>query len=133
MELLRDLFSLLGRVLISGVFLWGAYEKMTHWNQSLSYIKSKGIQYGHIILPAMIGLKIIGALSVLAGWHAHIGALLLAVVTVFALLKFHPFWEKQGNERGMEQMIFMKEVAILGGILMILALGAGHFGIGSGG
>lgn len=133
MEFLMDLFSLIGRVLISGVFLWGAYEKIQHWHQSMSYMKSKGIPQVQLILPAMVALKIIGGLSVLLGWHAHIGALILAIVTIFALVKMHCFWNMQGSERNMEQRIFMKEVAILGGIFMILALGAGHFGLGGGG
>lgn len=133
MEFLMDLFSLIGRVLISVVFLWGAYEKIKHWHQSMSHIKNKGIPQAQIVLPVMVGLKIIGGLSVLLGWHAHIGALILALVTIGAVIKLHDFWTMQGPQREMEQMIFMKDVAIIGGLFMIMALGSGHFGLGSGG
>jgi len=133
MEFIQDIFSLIGRVLISGVFLWAAYEKITHWNATVSYMKTKNIPQLNIVLPVMMALKIIGGLSVLLGWHAHIGALLLLVVTVISVLKLHAFWEKSGPERSMEQLFFMKELAVIGGLFMILALGGGHFGLGSGG
>lgn len=133
MEFLMDLFALIGRVLISTMFLWGAYGKIKHWHQTMSHMHAKGVAQANVILPILIALKVIGGLSVLFGWHAHIGALLLILVTLFALFKFHDFWMKQGNERMMEQAIFMKEVAILGGLFMILSMGAGHFGIGGGG
>lgn len=133
MEFLRDIFSLIGRVLISGVFLWAAYEKIKSWNATVSYMKSKNVPQLHIVLPVLVALKIIGGLSVLLGWHAHIGALLLLIVTVLSVLKLHAFWERQGAERNMEQLFFMKEVAIIGGLFLVLALGSGHFGLGSGG
>jgi putative oxidoreductase len=81
----------------------------------------------------MVGLKIVGGLGVLLGWHAHLGALLLLVTTVLSVLKLHAFWEKSGPERNMEKLFFMKELAVIGGLFMILALGGGHFGIGAGG
>ena len=129
MEILRDLFSLIGRVLISGMFLWASYEKIKHWNQTVNYLKTKNIPQLNIILPVGIALKIIGGLSVLLGWHAHLGALLLLVVALASLVKMHDWWKKHGPEREMEKLFFIKDVAIIGGLCMILALGAGHFGL----
>jgi putative oxidoreductase len=133
MEFLQDIFSLIGRVLISGVFLWAAYEKITHWNATVAYYKTKNVPQLNIVLPIVVALKVIGGLSVLLGWHAHIGALILLIVTIVSVLKLHAFWEKTNSEMSMEKLFFLKEVAIIGGLFMILALGAGHFGLGSGG
>ena len=129
MEFLQDIFTLIGRVLISGVFLWAAYEKITHWNQTLAYMKAKNVPQLNLILPVSVGLKIAGGLSVFLGWHAHLGALLLLIVTIPSLLYMHDWWKKQGAERQMEKLFFLKDVAIIGGVFMILALGAGHFGL----
>lgn len=129
MEFLQDIFSLLGRVLISAMFLWAAYEKIKNWNATVNYMKTKNIPYLNIILPVGVALKIIGGLSVLLGWHAHLGALLLLIVAISACLKMHDFWRMHGAERNMEKLLFMKDVAVIGGLFMILALGAGHFGI----
>lgn len=133
MEFLQDLFSLIGRVLISAMFLWAAYEKITHWGQTVEYMKTKNIPQLNIVLPVGIGLKIVGGISVLLGWHAHIGALLLLIVSIASLLWMHNWWKTEGTEREMEKLLFLKNVAIIGGLFMILALGAGHFGLGMGG
>lgn len=129
MEFLQDLFSLVGRVLISGMFLWAAYEKMKNWNATVTYLKTKNIPYLNIVLPVGVALKVIGGLSVLLGWHAHIGALLLLIVAISSCLKMHDFWRIQGEEKSMEKLLFIKDVAVIGGLFMILALGAGHFGV----
>ncbi|MBU6383461.1 MAG: DoxX family protein [Verrucomicrobia bacterium] len=129
MEFLQDLFSLIGRVLISGMFLWAAYEKITHWDKTATYMRTKNIPYLNILLPVGLGIKIIGGLMVLLGWHAHVGALLLLILCIASVLRMHNWWKKQGAEREMEKLFFLKDVAVIGGLFMILALGAGHFGV----
>lgn len=130
MEFLKDFFILLGRVFISGMFLWAAYEKIKHWQTTMSYMKSKGVPQVSIVLPASMALKILGALLVLFGWYAHIGALLLLIVTLPFTYWTHPFWKVQGNEQLLERASFMKELGIIGGLLLLLAMGSGHFGAG---
>jgi putative oxidoreductase len=130
MELLQGLFILVGRVLISGVFLWGAYEKFRHYNASMSYMKSKGVPKVNIVLPITLGLKALGGFLVFFGWHAHIGALFLLLVTVPSVLKLHAFWSCPASEAQIEKMLFMKELAIVGGLLLLLALGSGQYGFG---
>lgn len=130
MEFLRDLFILLGRIFISGMFLWSAYEKIKNWHSTVSFMKSKGIPQVSIVMPVAVALKIIGALLVLVGWHAHIGALLLLIVTIPFAYYVHPFWKAQGNDHMVERAFFMKELGIIGGLLLLLAIGAGHFAAG---
>lgn len=133
MEFLEDLFMLLGRVFISGVFLWGAYEKVKNWNATMTHLKSKSVPQVNIVAPVSIALKILGGLSVLLGWHAHIGALLLLIVAVPSAIWLHAFWKIHGPEHNIEKAIFMKEVAVIGGLLLLLAMGGGHWGFGTGG
>ncbi|MBX7066560.1 MAG: DoxX family protein [Parachlamydiales bacterium] len=133
MEFLQDIFSLVGRVLISGMFLWAAYEKITNWQKTVTYMKTKNVPQLKIVLPVGVGLKVLGGLMVLLGWHAHLGALLLLIVSIASLIRMHDWWKKQGAEREMEKLFFLKDLAIIGGLFMILALGAGHFGLGMGG
>lgn len=129
MEFLQDILSLIGRVLISITFLWASYEKITHWNQTVTYMKSKNIPQLNIVLPVGIGLKIVGSLLVFLGWYAHLGALLLLIVCIPSLIYTHDWWKKRSPDRELEKVFFLKDVAIIGGIFMILALGAGHFGV----
>lgn len=133
MEFLQNLFLLLGRVLIGGMFLWGAYEKLRHWQAAMDRMKAKHIPQPGIVMPVAMALKIIGGLLVVFGWHAHIGALLLLIVAIPFLFWSHPFWKMHGNERMVDGKLFMKEVAVIGGLFLLLAMGAGHFGVGGGG
>ena len=72
MEFFKDLFVLIGRVLISGVFLWGAYERIKHWNGTMARMRAKHVPKVEIVLPIATALRILGALLVFFGWHAHI-------------------------------------------------------------
>lgn len=133
MEFLKDLFVLFGRVCISTMFLWSAYEKVKHWNFTKSYMKTLHIPQIDFILPLAIGIKVIGALMVLLGWHAHIGAFFLLAVVVPSSIKLHAFWNSHGDDRKVDQALFMKDLGVIGGLLLLLALGAGHIGFGGGG
>lgn len=133
MEFLKDFFILIGRICLGGVFLWAAYEKIRHWHRAMEFAKSKHVPNANIVLPIAVALKIVGGLLVVFGWHAHIGALLLLIVAIPSLLKMHPFWRTQGPDMELQKHIFMKEVAVIGGLLILLAIGAGHIGLGHGG
>ena len=129
MEFLRDLFSLIGRVCVSVTFLWTCYEMVRHCNATMAYYKSKGVPQLQIVVPTMIGAKIAGSLMILLGWHAHFGALILLVLSIATAVYLHPFWKAHGTEKGVEQARFMRDVAVIGALFLILALGAGHFGL----
>lgn len=130
MEFIKDLFVLLARLCISTMFLWAAYDKIRNWDQTVAYMKSKHIPKLKIVMPVFFGLKVIGALLVLFGWHTQIGAFFLILVTLLSLVKMHPFWKVAPPERASEISKFRKETAILGGLLLLLAFGAGRIGMG---
>ncbi len=128
MEFFKDIFLLLGRICIGGMFLWSAYEKVKHWNATLSYMKEKKIPQLNMVLPAYLAIQIIGGLSIFLGWYTQLGTLLLLIGVIPAAIKLHAFWEYSGEESEMERLIFMKETAVIGGLLLLLAVGGGHFG-----
>ena len=129
MEFLKDFFVLLGRLCISGTFLWSAYEKFKNYDMTKSYMKLRGVPQVEFVAPISLGLKVLGALIVLFGWYAHVGALFLLLVAVPSVLKLHAFWHVPAGEKAMEKALFIKEVAVIGGVLLLLGLGAGHFGL----
>jgi uncharacterized membrane protein YphA (DoxX/SURF4 family) len=125
MEFLEDFFAFLGRLLIGGVFLWGAIDKIRHWNRTVTHMRTKHIPQLKIVLPISMALRVLGSVSLILGWYVHLGAFLLLLAAIPSAMLNHPFW-KVGHE--MDKALFMKEVAIIGGLFMILALGGGHFG-----
>jgi putative oxidoreductase len=127
MELIQSLFIFLGRICISVPFLWAAYNMFRNWNETKSYLENKNIPQVNLVLPIYLGLKVIGAILVLLGWQAHLGALLLLIATVASAIKLHPFWTFHGKERVVEETVFMRDVIIIGGLTLLLAVGSGSF------
>jgi putative oxidoreductase len=127
MEFLKDLFIFAGRICISASFLWASYEMIKNWSETKAIMTEKNVPRLEIALPSYLALKVIGALLVFLGWQAHLGALMLLVATIPAALHLHPFWKLHGKEKIIEQTIFMRDVSIIGGLLLLLASGSGSF------
>jgi putative oxidoreductase len=125
MAVFNDLLILVARILISSLFLWAGAAKVVHWKGSAEYMQSKKMPTS--LLPAAILLQLVGGLSVLLGFEARVGALLLIVFVIPAAIKMHDFWNLQGDERTTQKTMFMKDVAVLGGLLLLLVTGAGRF------
>jgi putative oxidoreductase len=126
MTVFENLLILVARILISSLFLWAGSAKLIHWKGSAEYMKSKNMPTS--LLPAAVLLQILGGLSILLGYEARIGTLLLIVFIIPAAIKMHDFWNIQDPmERTTQKTMFMKDVAVLGGLLVLLATGAGRF------
>ncbi len=129
MDFLANLLILIGRVLISLLFLWSAVEKMRHWHQCTEKMKARGVPQVQVVMPVGLILSIIGGLSVLLGFWPRFGAILLLIFAIWTTYWTHRFWEiKEHEARKIEKLFFMKSLAIIGGLLIILAVGAGSFG-----
>jgi putative oxidoreductase len=114
----------LGRLLFSLVFLLAAPGHFTA--QSIAYAASQGVPMANVLVPFTGLLLILGGLSVLFGFHARVGAILLALFLVPVTLVMHPFWAlDDAGAAQVQQIMFMKNLALLGGALLILHFGAG--------
>ena len=79
------------------------------------------------LLPAAILIQIVGGLTVFLGFQTRIGALLLIVFVIPTAIKMHDFWNVKGDARTTEKTMFMKDMAVLGGLVVFLITGAGRF------
>ncbi len=119
----------LGRMLLALIFLASGFGKIGGWHKTAGYMASKGMPLVPLLLVAAVLLEIGGGLSVLMGLKARIGAAALIVFLIPATLIFHNFWALEGTEQQMNMIMFMKNLAILGGLLLVIAFGAGPFSI----
>lgn len=126
MTFLESLLILLGRICISAFFFWSVFEKAKHWHTTVSHMKSKNVPQPNLILPIAMIIKVLGALLVLVGFYPRLGALLLVLVLAPSAIRFHDFWTRHGTERAIEQNLFLKDVAIIGGLLFLLSMGGGN-------
>jgi putative oxidoreductase len=118
----------LGRFLFVLIFLMAGAN---HFNkQTIGYAASQGVPLASIAVPLSGVLAIAGGLSILLGYRAKLGAWLLVLFLVPVTLMMHKFWAVQDPMMAQMQMIlFMKNVAMLGGALLISQFGAGPFSL----
>ena len=121
--------TLVGRILVSLVFLGSGLSKVAAFSQMTPLLQSKGLPLPAVALGIAAAIEILGGLAVLAGFQAKIAAWILFVYLIPATLLFHNFWAMQGIERMDNQAHFMKNVAILGGLLLLAASGPGAYSI----
>lgn len=130
MEGIESILFLLGRLAIGAFFLWKAIERMQHWNEAGDALRRKGVPHVTYVLPVSMLIQVIGGLSIVLGLYARGGAILLLAFMVFHMYKLHAFWKlNHSTEHALEKLLFMKDLAIVGGLLLLLAVGGGHFSV----
>ncbi len=124
-----DAMALLGRVLLSLIFVISGAKKIATFAGTVGYIASKGLPAAEILTALTICVELGGGLLLLIGLKARWAALALAIFTILAAVLIHNFWTMTGPEAMSNQIHFMKNLSIAGGMLMVVAFGPGRFGI----
>lgn len=113
---------LIGRILISGMFIMSGLQKIGSIEGTAGYIASVGLP-GFLVYPT-IAVEVLAGLAVLIGYQTRIAALLLAGFSILAALFFHFQPDNQ-----MQMINFMKNITIAGGFLFLVAQGADRFSV----
>lgn len=127
-SLTQGLTVLLGRFLFALIFLMAASNHFT--KQTIAYAASQGVPLASIAVPFSGALALAGGLSILLGYRAKIGAWLTALFLIGVTPTMHKFWGIADPMTSQIQMImFLKNVSMLGGALLISQFGAGPFSL----
>jgi len=108
--------QLIGRVLISSIFIMAGISKISGYAGTQGYMESMGVPGA--LLPLVILLQVGGGLAVLSGWQTRIAAFLLAGFCVLSALIFHANFGDQA-----QSILFMKNMAMAGGLLFLVSGG----------
>jgi len=122
MDKLNPYLKLLGRILIAAMFLAGGIEKIGGYQGTQGYMAAMGVPGG--LLPLVIALELGGGLAIVFGWQTRIAAFLLGGFCALTALIFHANF---GDP--MQMILFMKNFAIAGGFLFLLAAGPGALSV----
>lgn len=123
----QSTLALIGRICIAALFLWAAWGKLMGWEGTVAYMASHQMPAIWFFLPAAVFLQVVGSLLVLTGFKARWGAWMLILFIIPAALIFHDYWHLEGKARLTEQIMFMKDVGTLGGLLLLAAFGPGKY------
>ena len=128
MWLLQGLLSFLGRLLICAIFVMSVLgNKIPHFGQVVEAMQSEGIPRPTLMLVGAIVVMLSGSALIILGYGARWGAALLLIFLVLATYYFHDFWEYAPDtaEFAEQRIQFMKNLALMGVMLFIMANGAG--------
>ena len=118
----QNLADLLGRVLIAAIFLVAGLNKISGYDGTVGYMESMGVP--GVLLPLVIALEVLGAVAIIVGWRTRLFAFLLAGFSVASAVIFH-----RALGDSMQFILFMKNVAMAGGFLFLVARGAGEWSL----
>jgi putative oxidoreductase len=124
-ENLERIATVAGRVLLAAIFLMSGVNKLQTTEATVAYMENEGMIAASTLIWGAILFEILGAVSVMIGWQARVGAGMLIVFLLIATPIFHDFWVKDPAEYQPQMIMFLKNVSILGGLLIVMARGAG--------
>ena len=122
----HPMLPLLGRVLIAPLFLVAGIRKAMAVAGTAGYLAKLGVPAADMVVYAVIAAEILGGLLLLIGWRTRLVAWILIVFVAVATGLAHRFWEFDAAQQANQQTQFLKNLAIIGGLLFLAAFGPGR-------
>src|SRR3990167_2839573 len=122
---LKSFIALVGRIFLSVMFIAAGAQKIMQYKAMSVMLGTMGLPASNWLLILAIVFELGGGLLVFFGWFARFGAFLLFIFVILATYLFHTFWTFQGAQAVNQMQHFFKNLTILGGLLYVMAYGAG--------
>ena len=124
-----DWAALGSRLLLAVLFLWSGYTKLAYLGPNIGYMKAYGMPAAELLIWPALALELVAGVMLLVGWKTRWAALALIVFTLPATFIFHAYWGVPADQALNQQIHFVKNLAIVGGLLAVIANGAGRFAV----
>ena len=124
-EFVKTFGPLAGRILIAAIFIVSGYGKIGGFEGTVAQLAGKGMPLAEVAAAIAIAVELVGGILLVIGWHARWAATALFLFMIPTTFLFHNFWAFEPPQQAMQRIHFMKNLAIMGGILYIMAFGAG--------
>ena len=122
MNQLQAYSALLGRLFLAMIFIQSGLSKMSDYAATQGYMDAMGVSSA--LLPLVIALEVVGGIAIVIGFKARLVALAMAGFSLLSALLFHTNFSDET-----QTIMLMKNIAIAGGFLMIVAHGAGAYAL----
>jgi putative oxidoreductase len=126
---LQNPLTLAGRLLLALLFLPAGIGKITGFAGTVGYITSAGLPMPEVGAVIALTVEIVGGLALIAGFGTRTAALVLALFTLIASVFFHNYWAVPADQQFVQQLMFFKNIAVVGGLLVLAAWGAGAWSV----
>lgn len=121
--------ALVARILLAAIFISAGLGKLSGFDGTVGYIASKGLPIPAVIAALTIALEVLGGIAVAIGYQVRVTGFLLAGFTVLAAFIFHNFWAVPADQAYIQNIMFMKNLSMAGGLLLLTVFGAGGFSV----
>lgn len=128
---MRDITDLIGRIFLSTIFIFEAIDSSLYFGKTKLKMTDIGITWNQdLLLFGAIFLLAMGGLMVLLGYRSTLGAIMLLIYWVPVTFMVHDFWNcPEKVELRNQSILFMNNIAIIGGLLMLVGKGSGRYSI----
>ena len=120
---------LVARILMASIFISAGFSKVFGFDGVTAYIASKGLPMPMIIAGLTVALEILGGLAIIVGYKARIAGLLLGLFSILAAFIFHNFWAFPPEQVYLQNIMFMKNLSMAGGLFLLAVFGAGGYSV----
>lgn len=126
---LQNPLSFAGRLLLASLFLPAGIGKITGFAGTVGFIASVGLPFPELAAMVALTLEIAGSVALIIGIGTRPAAIALALFTLVASFFFHPYWAVPADQQFVTQLLFFKNIGVVGGLLMLAASGAGAWSV----
>jgi putative oxidoreductase len=131
MDALNRFGTLVGRILLALIFVLSGFGKITGFEGTVGYVASKGLPLPQLATIGAIIVELGGGILLALGWRARWAAVALFVFTGLAAVIFHSFWSAPADQVQNQMIHFMKNLAMMGGLLYVVVHGSGPLSVGA--
>jgi putative oxidoreductase len=128
-ELVEKYAPLAARILLAQLFIVSGIGKIGGFAGTAAYMAGMGLPATKALLVLTIALEVGGGVLLLVGWQARWVAAAFCGFILLASMVFHPFWNTEPASAMSQLNNFMKNFAIMGGMLYVMAYGAGPLSV----
>jgi putative oxidoreductase len=130
MSLDHPVVPLLGRLMITYIFATSGIAKIFSWFDNVAYMSTRHLPLIPVLLAAALVIEVVGSVCLITGCQARIAAFVMFWYTTAVTLLFHNYWAANEAMAGMQETHFRKNLAIMGGLLMLAYSGPGKWALG---
>lgn len=127
---MKDIIDLLGRIFLSAMFLYEAYDSIYYFERTKSTMTEYGVTWHQdLLLVGAIFLLLAGGVMLLIGYRVTIASILLLIYYIPITFIVHSWWNAPVEVQREEAIFFMHDMAIAGGLMLLIGRGSGRYSI----
>jgi len=130
MKLEHPAIPLIGRLMITYIFATSGIGKVFSWSENVRYMSTRHLPMIPALLAIAMIIELAGSICLITGYQARIAAFVMCLYTTAVTVIFHNYWAASEAMAGMQETHFRKNLAIMGGLLILAYSGPGKWALG---